>query len=127
MRITANHKGFFVFHLCDLTVNRKESEECFLEYPLIVYGSEDGYKYYLPSTSPGMFEPNVVLPNIYCDHCVLRWTYTAANNWGICPNGTAAIGCGPQEHFVGCSDISILNPSVYSLYEYFYYIGVQLI
>lgn len=30
------------------------------------------------------------------------------NNWGYCRNGTDAPGCGPQEHFRNCADISIL-------------------
>ncbi|KAL5274196.1 hypothetical protein ACFFRR_000767 [Megaselia abdita] len=129
VRITANHKGYFKFHLCDLTENRnKESERCFKKYPLKVFNSEDEYRYYLPSTNIGMFEPIVELPDVICDHCVLRWTYTAGNNWGICPNGTAAIGCGPQEHFVGCADIALLNinrGANYGFYEFI--VGVILV
>lgn len=128
VRITANHKGYFKFHLCDLTQYNKESEMCFKKYPLKVYESEDGYRYYLPTTNIGMFEPNIQLPDIVCDHCILRWTYIAGNNWGICPNGTAAIGCGPQEHFVGCADVSLLNVSMdldYNFYDFA--VDVQLI
>lgn len=29
------------------------------------------------------------------------------NNWGQCPDGSGALGCGPQESFRGCSDITI--------------------
>lgn len=42
-----------------------------------------------------------------CDHCVLQWRYTAGNNWGDCKNGTQGLGCGNQEQFGACSDISI--------------------
>lgn len=31
------------------------------------------------------------------------------NSWGICENGTGAIGCGAQENFRGCSDIRVLG------------------
>lgn len=31
----------------------------------------------------------------------------SGNNWGNCPNGTGAVGCGPQEEFRACADISI--------------------
>lgn len=31
------------------------------------------------------------------------------NSWGICENGTGAIGCGAQENFRGCSDIRVLS------------------
>ena len=36
------------------------------------------------------------LLRLSCDQCILQWTYTAGNNWGNCPNGTGAVGCGPQ-------------------------------
>ena len=29
------------------------------------------------------------------------------NNWGRCPGGGAALGCGPQEEFRACADIAI--------------------
>lgn len=38
---------------------------------------------------------------------MLQWRYVAGNNWGRCPDGTEAIGCGPQEEFRACSDIAI--------------------
>lgn len=44
-----------------------------------------------------------------CSQCVLQWRYIAGNNWGMCPNGTGAVGCGPQEEFRSCADISITD------------------
>merc|ERR1719175_240167 len=41
------------------------------------------------------------------DQCLLQWTYTAGNDWGICENGTGSLGCGPQETFRACADIGI--------------------
>jgi hypothetical protein len=38
---------------------------------------------------------------------VLQWKYIAGNNWGQCADGTGAVGCGPQEEFRACSDISV--------------------
>merc|ERR1712098_674476 len=35
--------------------------------------------------------------------------YVAANNWGVCEDGTGKVGCGPQEEFRACSDISITD------------------
>lgn len=29
--------------------------------------------------------------------------------WGICPNGTEAVGCGKAETFRNCADISIVT------------------
>lgn len=31
----------------------------------------------------------------------------AGNNWGKCDDGTEKVGCGPQEQFRACSDVSI--------------------
>ena len=31
------------------------------------------------------------------------------NTWGICANGTGAIGCGDQEMFRNCADIKIIS------------------
>lgn len=42
-----------------------------------------------------------------CANCVLQWRYIAGNNWGMCPDGTGAVGCGAQEEFRACSDINI--------------------
>ncbi|GFX13112.1 chitin-binding type-4 domain-containing protein [Trichonephila clavipes] len=33
---------------------------------------------------------------------------TQANNWGNCDNETKAVGCGPQEIYRNCADISVL-------------------
>lgn len=42
-----------------------------------------------------------------CGNCVIQWRYIAGNNWGMCDNGTGAVGCGPQEEFRACADITI--------------------
>ena len=33
--------------------------------------------------------------------------YCEGNGWGVCPDGHGALGCGPQETFVNCADVSI--------------------
>lgn len=106
--ITANHKGHFQFQLCPLNNSKEiEEEECFEKYPLPL-AVDGSYKYQLPSQEPGFFETDIILPKeIFCDHCVLRWEYVAANNWGTCADGFGRLGCGPQETFKSCSDIRI--------------------
>lgn len=32
------------------------------------------------------------------------------NNWGVCPDGYGGLGCGKQEEYYNCADISILPP-----------------
>ena len=55
----------------------------------------------------GNMEVTLRLPNIQCDQCIIQWTYTTGNNWGWCGDGSEMLGCGPQETFRACSDISI--------------------
>lgn len=47
------------------------------------------------------------ISGLECANCVLQWRYIAGNNWGMCENGTGAVGCGPQEEFRACSDVAI--------------------
>lgn len=106
--ITANHLGYVSFDLCDFGKFKVESEECFAKYILKFVDGSD--KFYIDTTR-GWIDATVVLPiGLSCEHCVLRWTYTAGNNWGICENGKGDKGCGPQETFKSCADISIVAP-----------------
>lgn len=107
VEITANHRGFFEFKLCPHNDPSTEvTQDCLDYYPLeLADGS--GTKYY-PSAGTGPFSVQLILPNhLTCSQCVFQWTYTAGNNWGRCDNGTSKVGCGPQETFRGCADISI--------------------
>lgn len=54
-----------------------------------------------------MFSCNIYLVGLECPNCVLQWRYVAGNNWGMCEDGTGAVGCGPQEEFRACADITI--------------------
>ncbi|XP_043656746.1 uncharacterized protein LOC122622399 [Drosophila teissieri] len=107
VKITANHLGYFRFHICNLDENGSESDDCFNQYPL---NFTDGSQKYYINTTTGDIPVTVKLPNdLNCIHCVLRWTYTAGNNWGVCEDGTGAMGCGAQETFINCADISVLS------------------
>lgn len=104
VKITANHKGKFIFKICNLD-NEKETEQCFDRQLL---QSQNKTEYTLPSTATGDYVVPLTLPtNLQCKRCVLQWTYVTGNNWGYCANGTGRLGCGPQEHFRTCSDITI--------------------
>lgn len=72
--ITANHKGYFIFDLCDLENNKIESDECFSMNKLKL--SNGSPKYVLPNSEPGWFNTTLQLPKeLSCTQCVLRWTY----------------------------------------------------
>lgn len=105
VKITANHRGYFYFKICNLDVEN-ESEACFERNKVLI--SNGATTYPLPSTESKDYILSLKLPaNLYCNRCVLQWTYVAGNNWGICPDGSGSLGCGPQEHFRTCSDIKI--------------------
>ncbi|KAK0078728.1 hypothetical protein PV325_002155 [Microctonus aethiopoides] len=109
VQINANHKGYFKFDLCPLKESDDiETDECFDDYPVLTINGTD--KYVMKKIYTGKYEVPLVLPdNLVCDHCSFRWTYVAANNWGICGDGTGKDGCGPQETFRTCSDIKIVD------------------
>ncbi|KAL1506375.1 hypothetical protein ABEB36_005749 [Hypothenemus hampei] len=105
IRLTANHLGNMSFQLCNLQdPDFPESEDCF--QPLTF---ADGSYYQQVVTGQFNITTSVQLPeDVFCDRCVFRWHYVAGNNWGSCNDGTYAEGCGPQETFRSCADISIL-------------------
>ncbi|XP_037952307.1 uncharacterized protein LOC119682854 [Teleopsis dalmanni] len=108
--ITANHLGYVYFNMCNLDeTSGIETEQCFQKHRLLFADGSD--KLYIGTTT-GSIKTTIVLPNgVSCQHCVLRWTYNAGNNWGICEDGSGKVGCGAQENFVNCADISIVSPS----------------
>ncbi|KAI5637823.1 lytic polysaccharide mono-oxygenase, cellulose-degrading domain-containing protein [Phthorimaea operculella] len=101
--LTTSHKGFWQFKLCPDP--ESSDQACFDKH---VLETEDGEEKYYPTRGSGKYNVTYRLPKgVICDHCVLQWRYTAGNNWGICGNGSQGLGCGAQEQFGACSDISI--------------------
>lgn len=108
VQVTANHRGSFTFKLCaNNNPGQDPTQECFDNTVLkVVPGMTDEYT--LPSYMPQMFDLQLQLPDgLECTQCILQWTYNTANSWGTCEDGSGAVGCGPQETFRACSDISI--------------------
>uniref|UniRef100_A0A336LYJ2 CSON004461 protein n=1 Tax=Culicoides sonorensis TaxID=179676 RepID=A0A336LYJ2_CULSO len=103
--ITANHKGKFWFELCNMDGRKNEAEECFNTKMVTKFDEEF---WYLKSNESKIFDVELKVPDMKCQHCIFRWNWSTGNNWGDCGNGTGAVGCGNQEHFRTCSDISIL-------------------
>ncbi|XP_076274685.1 uncharacterized protein LOC143205327 [Rhynchophorus ferrugineus] len=102
--ITANHKGKISYQLCNLEhPDLPEEDDCFEDLWL-----EDGNLTQSIHPDDYAVVSYVKLPDEFvCDRCVLRWHYSAGNNWGVCEDGTQAVGCGPQETFRSCADIAI--------------------
>ncbi|RWS17733.1 uncharacterized protein B4U79_14022 [Dinothrombium tinctorium] len=104
IELIANHAG------SDVKMNKKESdfvetEECFENLKL----GNDSDHFALTGKEPrGMYGIAVKLPEKReCKHCILRWQWNAANNWGKCEDGKERVGCGPQETYRNCADVRI--------------------
>ncbi|XP_033727457.1 uncharacterized protein LOC117316793 [Pecten maximus] len=108
--VNAYHKGFFEFKICSHNNPLAPvQQECLDQSPLKVREAKkdkDGFKYYPPKG--GEIELTVELPKgIHCSQCVLQWKYKTGNSWGKDRDGNSCLGCGAQEQFQNCADISI--------------------
>ncbi|XP_042228868.1 uncharacterized protein LOC121870955 [Homarus americanus] len=107
IELTANHRGFFEFRLCPH--NRPSipvTNECLDKY--VLQKADGSGPRYFPEPGTKIFYAKYRLPRgLTCTQCVLQWRYVAGNNWGRCENGTGMVGCGPQEQFRSCADITI--------------------
>ncbi|CAF4572679.1 unnamed protein product [Rotaria socialis] len=105
--LSANHKGFMEFRLCPaVDANTEVTQECLDQNVLDIQGFGKQY-----SVSEGLdliFLRVHLPPGLSCSRCVLQWRYHAGNNWGRnIQTGEACLGCGLQEEFYNCADISI--------------------
>jgi len=114
--LTANHKGNFQFKVCRVINSRVEiTQEC-LDKNILSFVLEDGKlteKFEVKDVTKAteVYNMKIKLPaEIMCKLCVLQWTYTTGNSWGTCEDGTEAMGCGYQETFKNCADVSIFEP-----------------
>lgn len=112
IELTASHMGYFEFRLCD---NVQADQDCLDKHLLKVLGGSpstsgpnDLETRFYPRNGSRIYEIKTALPDGFeCGHCVLQWRYIAGNNWGTCPDGSGAVGCGPQEEFRACADVAI--------------------
>ena len=116
VELTANHQGYFEFRLCPQNNPLVPATQACLDRHLLEVvgpggGAEGGAATrYLPGPGNRVFEVELQLPaGLTCAQCVLQWRYVAANNWGVCEDGSGRVGCGPQEEFRACSDVSITD------------------
>lgn len=108
VELTANHMGYFEFRICPNNNPRKPASQMCLDKHILQKTNGDGGLRYYPGPGNKVFEMHYQLPkDLTCRQCVFQWRYIAGNNWGRCNNGTEAVGCGPQEEFRACSDVTI--------------------
>ncbi|XP_060066583.1 uncharacterized protein LOC132546873 [Ylistrum balloti] len=108
--VNAYHKGFFEFKICPHNDPLSPvKQECLDQYPLKIQEAKkdkEGRKYYPPKG--GVLDLTVEIPKgLQCSQCVLQWKYKTGNSWGKDLDGNSCLGCGPQEQFQNCADISI--------------------
>lgn len=107
VELTANHMGFFEFRLCPHNRPSKPvTNECLDKY--VLQKADGSGPRYFPGPGAKKFYAKYRLPpGLTCTQCVLQWRYVAGNNWGKCENGTSMVGCGKQEEFRACADVTI--------------------
>ena len=91
--------------------NLKLNELSKSRYPLYLEGKKTSRFVIPPGTKKQeTIKYRVKLPDgVTCTRCVIQWWWPVANSWGVCANGTGAIGCGPQETFQNCADVAIIT------------------
>ncbi|KAL3885462.1 hypothetical protein ACJMK2_025518 [Sinanodonta woodiana] len=109
VEITAHHRGYFEFRLCP-NDEAEITQTCLDRYPLTI---EEGIQQGDPMKFYPLDEEVIHLLKVYlppdmrCERCVLQWTYKTGNRWGTDPDGKSCLGCGMQETFINCADISL--------------------
>lgn len=104
--LDTNHGGYFEFELCRRqSFDELEQDECFEKLKFM----DGNYRRRLDFSERGLISMSLMMPEDLreCRACILRWNYRAGNNWGVCPDGTSATGCGAQELYRNCADISV--------------------
>uniref|UniRef100_A0A8W8P1H4 Chitin-binding type-4 domain-containing protein n=1 Tax=Magallana gigas TaxID=29159 RepID=A0A8W8P1H4_MAGGI len=123
---TVFKKGYYEFRICpNNDVNNRVKQECLDQYLLQIYSMEyfpfddgkptdsfsliPGNTQYFPE-GRGIHNLRLGIPDkLTCTQCVLQWKYITGNHWGTSENRTSCYGCGFQETFINCADISIGN------------------
>ncbi|KAL3287336.1 hypothetical protein HHI36_001810 [Cryptolaemus montrouzieri] len=106
IELKITHKGKFRYSICDLRNSSKpeSGEKCFRPLKLA-----DGKSFHKVGPAPptNIFNAVKLPEGLKCRRCVLRWEYLTGTRKGKCANGKRKVGCGPQESFRNCADISI--------------------
>lgn len=108
IEVTALHFGFFEFRICpNNNVSSPVSQACLDQHLLVL---SDGKTQYTEVTATGRYLLEAQLPQgLTCSQCVIQWKWHTGNNFGFGPDGRSCKGCGPQEEFYGCADVTIIS------------------
>ena len=110
VELTANHKGRFTLKICPVKGGRSEAtQECLDRHPLRQLDGEAEFPILETKNKVIVRRRAALPPGLSCARCVLQWTWTSANSWGTCTNGTSGLGCGAQETFRNCADVRVVT------------------
>ncbi|XP_052807202.1 uncharacterized protein LOC128236392 [Mya arenaria] len=118
--ITANHGGYSEFRICaNNDVSKRVTQECLNEHLLKTPSGESRYLHENGNAGKGIKHVDLILPyGLTCTQCVFQWKWktNSGNNCGRTAGccDPSNIGCGPQDEFRGCADVSIV-PYLYIL------------
>ncbi|WAR18884.1 hypothetical protein MAR_000722 [Mya arenaria] len=113
IEITVNHGGYSEFRICpNNDVTKRVTQDCMDHYLLMTPFGETRYMHAPNGDPAGLGEKHIDLllpPGLTCTQCVLQWIWTGDSNNNCWLNSTCCteVGCGPQEHFYGCADVSV--------------------
>ncbi|XP_069134468.1 uncharacterized protein [Argopecten irradians] len=105
VQITASHKGYFEFRLCPHNNPKtRVSQACLDQH---VLQQTDASTRVYEAGYPTNYTIHLKLPvGVTCSQCLLQWKYNTGNSYG-CDGSHCCIGCGEQEQFYGCADVSV--------------------
>ncbi|XP_060596753.1 uncharacterized protein LOC132750735 [Ruditapes philippinarum] len=107
--ITSNRYGWMEFRICPNNDATKAVTHDCLNAHVLQRADGNGTKTYITVKRYGVWNMTYKLPtDMKCTQCVLQWKYNTGDTWGVDEvTGKACIGCGLQEQFYGCADVSI--------------------
>ncbi|TRY71022.1 hypothetical protein TCAL_10831 [Tigriopus californicus] len=108
VEVTTAHLGYWEFKICpNDNIQQDPDQDCFDRIGLLpTSGGSENYP--LNTWDERFFHLKVKLPdNVTCEQCIFQWKWITGNSWGVCEDGSEALGCGPQETFMGCADVKI--------------------
>ncbi|XP_053383503.1 uncharacterized protein LOC123541518 [Mercenaria mercenaria] len=111
IEISAPHAGWSEFRLCpNNDVHKVVTQQCLDQYLLPTLSGETRIVH---QGIAGIIRISLVLPpGLTCTQCVFQWKWNTAhdNNCDLVTH-ECCMGCGPQEQFYGCADVSIEQTS----------------
>ncbi|KAK6184664.1 hypothetical protein SNE40_007093 [Patella caerulea] len=107
VRTNQQSLGYFEFRICEPPENQAVTQECLNRNLLQIQESDFATQFY-PGSGGQTFQLNVKLPpDLFCTRCILQFKYNTGYRSPEASSGCDCLGCGQQEQFFNCADVSI--------------------